>query len=93
MAALVWVMIGIGLWHFSVYVPDRFWQGIVGAFLGAVVGAVVGGFLLNGLDVPGRTETDMAQAFIAVPGTLIGLAIVYFIGMRQEEAEASSSPS
>lgn len=93
MAALVWVMIAIGIWHFTVYLPDRFWQGIIGAFLGAVVGAVIGGFLISGFDVPGRTETDLIQAFVAIPGTLAGIALVYFIGMRQEEAEASSSPS
>lgn len=93
MAALVWVMIGIGFWHFTVYVPDRFWQGIVGAFVGAVVGAVIGGFLLNGLDVPSRTETDLLQAFLAVPGTLAGVAVIYFIGARQEDAAAASSSS
>ncbi len=43
MALLVWFMTGIALWHFTVFVPDRFWQGIVGAFLGAVVGAIVSG--------------------------------------------------
>ena len=36
MALLVWFTMGIALWHFTVFLPDRFWQGIVGAFLGAV---------------------------------------------------------
>ena len=39
---LVWVMMGIAIWHFAVFVPDRFWGGIVGAFGAAAVGAVVG---------------------------------------------------
>jgi uncharacterized membrane protein YeaQ/YmgE (transglycosylase-associated protein family) len=69
-----------------VFLPDRFWGGIVGAFLVAIVGAVVFGFLVNGLSVPGRTETDLIQAFVAIPGTLIGLGIGYFIGVRQEES-------
>ena len=43
MALLVWFTMGIALWHFTVFLPDRFWQGIVGAFLGAVAGAVVFG--------------------------------------------------
>ena len=43
MALLVWFTMGIALWHFTVFLPDRFWQGIVGAFLGAVIGAVVFG--------------------------------------------------
>lgn len=83
-------MIAIGIWHFTVYLPDRFWQGIVGAFLGAVVGAFVFGFIVNGFEVPGNGDPDLIQAFIAVPGTLIGLAVIYAIGVRQEE---SASPS
>jgi len=28
-------MVGIALWHFAVLVPDRFWGGIIGAFMAA----------------------------------------------------------
>ena len=38
MNLLVWVMMGIAIWHFAIFVPDRFWGGIVGAFGSAVVG-------------------------------------------------------
>ena len=38
---------GIALWHFTVFLPDRFWQGIVGAFLGAVIGAIVFGAIVE----------------------------------------------
>ena len=42
MSLIVWVMMGIAVWHFTVFVPDRFWGGIVGAFLAAfVVGRAV----------------------------------------------------
>ena len=41
MALLVWTMTGLALWHFTVFLPDRFWGGIVGAFCGALVGAIV----------------------------------------------------
>lgn len=91
MAALVWIMIAIGIWHFTVYLPDRFWQGIVGAFLGAVVGAFIFGFIVNGLNVPGNGDPDLIQALVAVPGTLIGLAVVYAVGVRQENAVSPSS--
>ena len=37
MSLVVWAMMGIAVWHFTVFVPDRFWGGIVGAFLVAVV--------------------------------------------------------
>ena len=35
-----WIMMGLALWHFTIFLPDRFWGGIVGAFLGALFGAV-----------------------------------------------------
>ena len=40
---LVWFTMGIAIWHFTVFVPDRFRGGIVGAFLARVVGALVFG--------------------------------------------------
>ena len=83
MAALVWVMMGIAVWHFTVFVPDRFWAGIVGAFLGAVVGSVLIGFLANGLHVPGRHDTEIIQAFYALPGAIIGIAAIWLIGKSQ----------
>ena len=75
MAMVVWVMMGIAVWHFTVFLPDRFWGGIVGAFLAAFLGAVIVGFLANGLTVPGQSDTDIVQALIAIPGAMIGLAI------------------
>jgi uncharacterized membrane protein YeaQ/YmgE (transglycosylase-associated protein family) len=86
MAALVWVMVGLALWHFTVFLPDHFWSGIVGAFVGAVVGSFVFGFLINGFHVPGQNDTDLISASEAIPGALIGMAIVWFVGVRQEQA-------
>jgi hypothetical protein len=82
MAMVVWVMMGIAVWHFTVFVPDRFWGGIVGAFLAAVVSSVIFAFLANGLTVPGQSDTDIAQALIAIPSALIGLAVSYWWGAR-----------
>ncbi len=36
MGMLAWVMMGLAIWHFTIFLPDRFWGGIVGAFLGAL---------------------------------------------------------
>ena len=85
MALVVFFMMGIALWHFTVFVPDRFWQGIVGAFLGSVIGAVVFGLLVQKASGKDIDDTDLVTALIAVPGVLIGLAVVWFIGVRQEE--------
>jgi uncharacterized membrane protein YeaQ/YmgE (transglycosylase-associated protein family) len=86
MAAVVWVMMGIAVWHFTVFVPDRFWGGIVGAFLVAALGAVVLGYLANGLTVPGQNDTDIVQAFIAIPGAVLALAASYLWGSRADVA-------
>lgn len=82
MSAVVWVMMGIAIWHFMVFVPDHFWGGIVGAFIVAILGAVIFGFLANGLTVPGKNDTELVQALIAVPGALIALAISWVYGRR-----------
>lgn len=87
MAALAWVMMAIAIWHFTVFVPDHFWGGIVGAFIAAIAGAMIFGLIINGFTIPGRAETGLIQAIEAVPGTLIGLAVCYFIGLRREAAE------
>jgi uncharacterized membrane protein YeaQ/YmgE (transglycosylase-associated protein family) len=84
MSMVVWVMMGIALWHFAVFVPDRFYGGIVGAFLAAIAGSVVFGYLVSGLSVPGRADTDLAAAFIAIPGALLALAISWWHGSRTE---------
>jgi ABC-type uncharacterized transport system permease subunit len=82
----------IAIWHFTVWVPDRFWGGIVGAFLVAVVSSVIFGFIVNGLSVPGRHDTHIVQALIAIPGTAIGLALSYWYGGRQLAAERPQPP-
>jgi predicted permease len=90
MSALVWVMMGIALWHFTIFVPDHFWAGIVGAFLGAVIGPLVFGFVIHGLSVPGQNDTTVLAAIEAIPGALLGLGVVYWIGLRQERAAATA---
>jgi hypothetical protein len=84
MALVVWFTVGLALWHFTVFVPDRFWAGIVGALLGAVAGAMLSGGIVQ--IVSGRTigDTDLITALVAIPGTLIGLAAIYALGVRRE---------
>jgi hypothetical protein len=86
MGMLAWVMMGLALWHFTIWLPDRYWGGIVGAFLGAIIGAAVVGFLIAGLHIPGRHATHIGTALEGIPGALIGMAIVYFEGVRRERA-------
>ena len=90
MALLGWVMMGIALWHFTVFLPDRFWGGIVGAFLGAVVGSVLAGLIFHAFSLPSQDDTTILTVLEAVPGALAGMAVIWFFGLRQEQAEAAS---
>jgi hypothetical protein len=83
MAMLVWAMMGIAFWHFTISIPDRFWGGIVGAFLGALFGAVLIGLAVNGFTIPGQDDTHLVSALEAIPGAIAGIAAVYFLGVRQ----------
>ena len=87
MAIVVWITVGLALWHFSIFVPERFWQGIIGALIGAVTGALVSGALIQVALGRGLNETDMLTLAAAIPGTLIGVALVYWIGERSGEPE------
>ncbi|MGB2710098.1 MAG: hypothetical protein WBC33_01170 [Conexibacter sp.] len=89
MGMLAWVMMGLAIWHFTIFLPDRFWGGIVGAFLGALFGAIVVGLLINGLSVPGENDTHVLTALEGVPGAVIGIALVYAEGIRRERIDAS----
>jgi hypothetical protein len=84
MAALVWFTMGIALWHFTVFLPDRFRGGIVGAFLGAIAGAMVIGAIAQVATGRSIGDTDLGTALIAVPGAVIGLGLVYLAGIRAE---------
>ena len=84
MSLLVWFTMGLALWHFTVFLPDRFWQGIVGAFLGATIGAIASGAILQIASGRSIGETDIATALWAVPGVVVGLAIIYALGLRSE---------
>ena len=79
---LVWIMMGIAIWHFAVFVPDHFWGGIVGAFVFAAAGAVVVGLALAGGEVD---NAQVKTALEAVPGAIVGLGSSYFIGKRRED--------
>ncbi len=86
---LAWVMMGLALWHFTIWLPDRSWGGIVGALIGALAGAALFGLAVNGFHVPGRHATHLYTAVEAIPGALIGMGLVYAEGVRRERAAAS----
>jgi uncharacterized membrane protein len=94
MAMLGWVMMGLAIWHFTIFLPDHFWGGIVGAFVGSLLGAIViataiYSIKVSGLQIPSKKATDIAVILYAVPGALIGIAAVYFEGLRRERERLS----
>ncbi|HTR88858.1 MAG TPA: hypothetical protein VMG62_01960 [Solirubrobacteraceae bacterium] len=93
MAMLGWVMMGLAIWHFTIFLPDRFWGGIVGAFVGALIGAVLAGLIIasvkfGSFGVPAERHTDVAVILYSVPGALLGIALVYLEGARRERRAA-----
>jgi hypothetical protein len=97
MGLLAWVIMGLAIWHFTIFLPDRFWGGIVGAFGGSLVGAILLALIIysvkvGALQIPGEKATDIAVVLYAVPGALIGIALVYLEGMRRERAGLQPPP-
>jgi len=88
MGALAWTMMGLALWHFTIFLPDRCWGGIIGAFLGCIFGAILFGLAIHGFTVPGREATDVLTTLEAVPGALLGYGVFFWLGARQEAAQA-----
>jgi hypothetical protein len=84
MSMVVWVMMGIALWHFTIFVPDRFYGGIVGAFGAAILGSAIFGYAVSGFSIPGQNDTTLVSAFIAIPGTLAALGFSWWYGSRTE---------
>jgi hypothetical protein len=84
MAVLVWFTVGVALWHFTVFFPDRFWGGIVGALLGAIAGSMITGAIAQIATGESVGNTGIETVLYAVPGTVIGVWIMYLIGLRNE---------
>lgn len=84
LSLFVWTMIGIAIWHFTVLVPDRFWGGIIGAFLASLAGALLSGYLLPEPGVPRGNPPGIAEALWAFPGSLVALAASYVYGARRD---------
>ena len=83
MGLLAWAMMGIAIWHFAIFIPDRFWGGIVGSFVLATIGSILVGLAFAGFTIPGGSTIEIVTAIEAIPGALLGLAVAYGIGVRR----------
>ncbi len=84
MGMLAWVMMGLAVWHFTIWLPDHALGGIVGAFVGAVLGAALFGFVISGFSIPGESETHLLTALEGIPGALIGIGVMVLLGRRSK---------
>jgi uncharacterized membrane protein YeaQ/YmgE (transglycosylase-associated protein family) len=88
MGVLAWVVMGLALWHFSIWLPDRFYGGIVGALIGALAGGFVSGLIIAGFTLPGRHDTHLVTPLEAIPGAIVGMALIWLLGVRRERQTA-----
>ena len=96
MGLLAWVIMGLALWHYTIFLPDRFWGGIVGAFLASIAGAIVTGVLIyaaahGSVGIPGRHATHIVTVLYAVPGALAGMALDYAFGIARERSAQAAA--
>ena len=87
MSVLVWVLVGIALWHFTVLLPDRFHGGIIGAFLYAVGGAMLTGYALPQPGIPLENPPGYRTVVWPLPGSLGALAVAWWMGSRAHGGE------
>ena len=94
MGMLAWVIMGLALWHYTIFLPDRFWGGIVGAFLASIAGAILTGIIISlavhGIAIPGRHATHIVTVLYAIPGALLGMAAAYLFGSAREDRAAAA---
>ena len=85
---LVWVMMGIALWHFTVLLPQRFVGGIIGSLFFATAGALASGWLLPAPGVPADNPPGLDEALWSVPGAVLALTGSYLWGNRSPDPDA-----
>ncbi|MCO5315512.1 MAG: hypothetical protein M9938_05065 [Solirubrobacterales bacterium] len=85
MSIVVWFTVALALWHFTIFIPDRFWQGIIGAFLGCVIGGLISGAVIELALGRSLSDTDLLTLVTAIPGTILGAWFVYWLGSRHGE--------
>ena len=52
-----------------------------------VLGSVIFGLIIHLGTIPGQNDTDLLTAFESVPGAVLGMAAVWFLGVRTEERD------
>jgi len=72
---------------------DKFWGGIIGAFLAALFGGLVTGYLLPAPGIPSENPPGIQEALWAIPGSVTALALSYAYGARKIHLQEAASSS
>ena len=82
-ASLAWAMMGIAIWHFAIFIPDRFWGGIVGSV--RLRAARRGHLRLHPrrLQVPGKNDIQLLTALEGHPRRRDRPRRCYGLGVRK----------
>ena len=65
MSMLVWITMAIAIWHFTVFLPDRWWAGIVGAFAAGLherAGGQPGSVAMHNYEAAGVAQSRVSAA-------------------------------
>ena len=94
MGMLAWVIMGLALWHYTIWLPDRFWGGIVGAFLASIAGAIVTGVVISAAVHGRRDPRPPRHAHLRPCSTrsrarCSGWPLIYAIGAARASARGS----
>jgi hypothetical protein len=86
MAMLAWVIMGLAIWHFTIFLPDRFWAGSSARSSLHWSARSYAASLSAGSRSPARATPTSSKRSRRSPGTLIGIAIAWFEGVRRGNA-------
>ena len=87
MGVLAWIMMGLAIWHFTIFLPDRFWGGIVGRLPRRARSARSSSASSSTASrSPARTTRTSCTALEAIPGAVLGIAAMYLEGVRRGNA-------
>jgi len=71
MGMLGWVMMGLAIWHYTIFLPDRFWEdsGRLPRLArgGILAGLIIYSVKVSALEIPGLRATDVAVSCIRFP--------------------------
>ena len=91
-AILVWISMATAFWHFTIFIPDRFLGGMIGAFLCANGAAVAAGLSSAGFSMPAKTDVTYCDAVLGGVGGAVGLAVGFAWGTRRNHRRDRSRP-